>query len=109
MVWVNAYTRVRFGRLEHVSAHWRSLPEASGLGSCPGLAGSAQDRLTFLFWLQPAGWLCPRRFLLLGTLYGLGDLSRVRLGEPFQCFAEIHIEPELRFELPAVAHAINAL
>lgn len=26
MVWVNAYTRIRFGRLESVSAHWRSLP-----------------------------------------------------------------------------------
>jgi hypothetical protein len=26
MVWVNAYTRIRFGRLEYVSAHYRSLP-----------------------------------------------------------------------------------
>lgn len=26
MVWVSAYTRIRFGRLEYVSAHYRSLP-----------------------------------------------------------------------------------
>ncbi len=25
-VFVNAYTRWRFGRLEHVSSHYRSLP-----------------------------------------------------------------------------------
>lgn len=25
-VWVNAYTRVRFGQTEHVCAHWRSHP-----------------------------------------------------------------------------------
>ena len=25
-VWVRAYERVRFGRVEHVCAHWRSLP-----------------------------------------------------------------------------------
>lgn len=25
-VWVNAYTRERFGRTEHVCAHWRSSP-----------------------------------------------------------------------------------
>jgi len=26
MVWVRSYTRIRFGRLEYVSAHYRSLP-----------------------------------------------------------------------------------
>jgi hypothetical protein len=26
MVWVNPYTRIRFGHLEHVSGHYRSLP-----------------------------------------------------------------------------------
>ncbi|CAA7615450.1 conserved hypothetical protein [Magnetospirillum sp. SS-4] len=27
LVHVRAYTRLRFGHLEHVSAHWRSLPQ----------------------------------------------------------------------------------
>ena len=26
MVWVDPYVRIRFGRLEHVSGHYRSLP-----------------------------------------------------------------------------------
>ena len=26
MTYVSAYYRLRFGRLEHVSGHWRSLP-----------------------------------------------------------------------------------
>jgi hypothetical protein len=25
-VFVNAYVRMRFGRIEHVCAHWRSFP-----------------------------------------------------------------------------------
>ena len=25
-VWVRAYERIRFGRVEHVCAHWRSRP-----------------------------------------------------------------------------------
>jgi len=26
MIWVKNYIRWRFGRLEHVRAHWRSFP-----------------------------------------------------------------------------------
>lgn len=31
-VYVNAYTRLRFGRQEHVRAHWRSWPEQYSFG-----------------------------------------------------------------------------
>jgi hypothetical protein len=31
-VHVDAYTRIRFGRLEHVCAHWRSWPNQLTFG-----------------------------------------------------------------------------
>lgn len=29
MVWINAYYRVRYGKIEYVRAHWRRLPGGS--------------------------------------------------------------------------------
>lgn len=28
MIWINAYYRIRFGKIEYVRAHWRRLPDS---------------------------------------------------------------------------------